>query len=111
MAKFMLLLKGGDFTRYSPEEMQKILEDYMGWGMRLRDTGKYLGGDELKDGGRVISMKEGKIIDGPFTETKEVIGGYYLFEDQDLAAATQTSKECPHLKYGGRVELREINPH
>src|SRR5688572_12192588 len=111
MATFMLLLRGGDFTKYTPEEMQKIVEDYISWGDRLRQNGKSRGGDELKEGGRLIAMKDGRAIDGPFTETKEVVGGYYLIEESDLGKATQTAKECPHLKYGGTIELREINPH
>ena len=111
MATFMLLLRGGDFTKYSPEEMQKVVEDYFKWGEKLRKQGKNKGGDELKGGGRLISMKDGRAIDGPFTETKEVVGGYFIIEEASLAAAAETSKECPHLKYGGAIELREIDPH
>ena len=111
MGIFMLLLRGGDFTKYSPEEMQKIVANYYNWGEKLRREGKNRGGDELKGGGRLISMRDGRAVDGPFTETKEVIGGYFIIEETDLAAATETSKECPHLKYGGTIELREIDPH
>ena len=111
MATFMLLLKGGDFTGYSPEESQKILQDYLGWSQKLRTQGKYKGGDELKEGGRVVSVADGRVVDGPFTETKEVIGGYFLIEEPGLEAAIATAKDCPHLKYKGRVEVREINPH
>ena len=111
MAIFMLLLRGGDFTRYSPEEMQKIVHDYYTWGEKLRRQGKNKGGDELKSGGRLIAMKDGRTVDGPFTETKEVIGGYFIIEEPNLQTAAETSKECPHLKYGGTIELREIDPH
>ena len=111
MATFMLLLRGGEFSGYSPEESQKILEDYMGWSQKLRTQGKYKAGDELKGGGRVLSVKDGRVIDGPFTETKEVIGGFFLIEEPNLEAAMATSKDCPHLKYKGTVEVREINPH
>jgi hypothetical protein len=111
MATFMLLLKGGEFSGYSPEDAQKILEDYMGWSQKLRAQGKYKGGDELKDGGRVLSVKDGRVVDGPFTETKEVVGGYFLIEEPNVEAAIATAKDCPHLKYKGSVEVREINPH
>ncbi len=111
MATFMLLLKVGDFTRFSPEEMQKIVMEYFEWGNRLRAEGKYRGGDELKEGGRVLSVRDGRIADGPFAETKEVVGGYFLLEEASLDAATSLSRSCPHLKFGGSIEIREINPH
>jgi len=113
MAKFMLLLKGGDFSRYTPEEMQSILEDYIGFSSRLAQQGKKIVGEELKDGGRVLSMKGGKpvVADGPFAETKEVVGGFWLIEEKNIDDATETAGACPHLKYGGIVEVREINPH
>lgn len=111
MAQFMLLLRGGEFPVYSPEEMQKVLEKYIGWADELRKNGKHRGGEELKNGGRILSAKNGKIVDGPFTETKEMIGGYYAIETKDLDEAVEISKGCPHLSYGGSVEIREINPH
>jgi hypothetical protein len=111
MATFMLLLKGGEFTGYSPEDYQKILQDYFGWSQKLRNQRKYKGGDELKGSGRVLAMKDGRVVDGPFTETKEVVGGYFLIEEPSLEAAIATARDCPHLKYKGTVELREINPH
>ena len=111
MATFLLLLKGGDFSGYSPEEHQKILKDYLDWSQKLRAQGKYKGGDALKGAGRVLSAKDGRVLDGPFTETKEIVGGYFLIEEPSLEGATATAKDCPHLKYKGSIELREINPH
>ena len=111
MAIFMLLLKGGEFSGYSPEEYQKIVQDYFNWSQQLRAEGKFQGGDELKNGGRLISVKDGRTVDGPYTETKEIIGGYFIIEEPDEAAAVSTAKECPHLKYKGFIELREIDPH
>ncbi len=111
MAQYMLLLRGGEFKQYSPEEMQRIVERYFGWGNKLRSEGRYHGGDELRDGGRLVSVKNGKVVDGPFTETKEVVGGYFLIEAQNLQEAAEISRECPHLSCGGAIEIREINPH
>ncbi len=113
MAQFMLLLRGGgEFPVHSPEEMQKVLEKYLAWADKLRKDGRHRGGEELKDGGRVMSIKNGKVaIDGPYTETKEIVGGYFLYEAKDLDEATEIAKGCPHLGFGGSVEIREINPH
>jgi hypothetical protein len=111
MPAYMLLLKGGKFENYSPEEMQKILERYIGWSQQLRDQGAHLGGEELKGGGRVLRKEKNRILDGPFTETKESIGGFYMIEARDEAHALEISRQCPHLDYEGEIELREINPH
>ena len=111
MAKYMLLLKGGKFDNYSPEEMQKIIERYIGWSMQLREQGAHLGGEELKPVGRVLRKEKKRVLDGPFTETKESVGGYYLIEARDVTQALEIARECPHLDYEGEIELREINPH
>src|SRR2546425_13002274 len=106
MATFMLLLKGGDFSGYSPEESQKILQDYLGWSQKLRTQGKYKGGDELKEGGRVVSVADGRVVDGPFTETKEVIGGGFPLEEPGPGGGGATGEGCPHLSKKGRGEGR-----
>lgn len=113
MAQFMLLLRGeGEFPVHSPEEMQKVLENYLAWADKLRKEGRYRGGEELKDGGRVLSVKNGRVtIDGPYTETKEIVGGYFSYDATNLDEATEIARGCPHLRYGGSVEIREINPH
>ena len=111
MAQYMLLLKGGDFGGYSPEEAQKIVEKYIVWANQLREKGIHRGGDELKGTGRVLSVKNGRVVDGPFTETKEAIGGYFQIEVESMEEAVEISKGCPHLEFKGDVEIREVNPH
>ena len=49
------------------------------------------------------------MVDGPYTEAKEIVGGYFLIEAVDYDEAVQICRSCPHLKYGGRIELREID--
>ena len=51
-----------------------------------------------------------RVVDGPYAEAKEVVGGYFLIEAADYDEAVEISKGCPHLKYGGRIELRQIDP-
>ena len=111
MAQYMLLLRGGEFKQYSPEEMQKIVENYIAWGDRLRAEGRHRGGEQLKEGGRILSAKGAKVVDGPFTETKEVVGGYFTIAAESFEQAAAISRGCPHLTYGGTIEIREISPH
>ena len=51
-----------------------------------------------------------RVTDGPFAEAKEVIGGYFTIEAADYNEAVEICSDCPHLTYGGRIELREVEP-
>lgn len=114
MAQFMLLLheRPSDFADISPEEIQRVIGEYSAWRGKLQEEGKLAGGLKLKDeGGRELSLSGGqvRVVDGPYTEAKEVVGGYFLIEAADYDEAVEVSKGCPHLKYGSRVELREVD--
>ena len=108
MARFMLLLYDNptDWSKVSPEEMQKAIEKYMAW------TKKPFTVDSLRlanDKGRVLRSEGGKarVTDGPYSETKEVLGGYYTIEAADYDEAVQRAREHPHLEYGGTIVVRQ----
>lgn len=116
MAQFMLLLHEtpGTFAQLSPEEMQEIIEKYSAWGAKIAAAGKMRGGAKLRDeGGKHVSKPKGKdtlsVVDGPYVETKEVIGGYFTVEAADYAEAAELVADCPHLDWG-RIVIREIDP-
>jgi hypothetical protein len=109
MAQYMLLLYNDPsrFQQLSPEEMQKALEKYMAW----RNKPFYLSSQRLaRDPGRVIRSEGGKprAADGPYSETKEVLGGYYAIEAADYNEAVKRTLDHPHFEYGGTIEVREI---
>ena len=114
MAKYMLLLHDDPsvFTGMSPEEMQKAIEKYMAWGARLRTSGILIASDKLTDDpGRVMRGRNGqvRVTDGPYSETKEVLGGYYTIEAASYEEAMDRARDCPHLTYGGTIEVRQID--
>jgi len=111
MGKYVLLLTGGDYQGHSPEEMQKILEKYVAWTNRLRSEGRYHAGEELNNTGRVLRSQGNRIVDGPFTETKEAVGGFFLIDANDYNEAVSITSGCPHLEFGGEIEIREVVPH
>ncbi len=113
MAQYMLLIRGDEEAQRSPEEMQTILQEYMAWARRLRDENRMLGGDELESRGKVVkgTASSLQVSDGPYTETKEVIGGYFLIEADTESQAVEIAKACPGLKRGGVVEVRGIIDH
>ena len=116
MDGFMLLLHdpttaGEDL---SPEEIQKIIADYVAWSRKIAAEGRLIDGAKLTDeGGRHIRNTDGgiRVTDGPYAEVKEALGGYFAIEAEDYDEAVEISKTCPHLKYGGWIELRKIDKH
>jgi hypothetical protein len=93
--------------------MQAIVQEYIAWAGKLRSEGRMLGGDELSSEARMLRGAKGQITvtDGPFAETKETIGGYFLIEANDEAHAVEIAKQCPGLKRDGAVELRQVVEH
>ena len=113
MAQFMLLIRGDEEVERSPEEMQSVIQEYMAWARRLREENRLLGGDELESRGKVVKGGSAglQVSDGPYTETKEVIGGYFLVEADNESQAVEIAKACPGLKRGGVVEVRGVIDH
>jgi hypothetical protein len=111
MATFMLLIKGGsqDWASYTPEQAQAALQRYVDWASALRASGQLLHADELHEAAVVMRRKDGQIVtDGPFVESKEAIGGYYMYRAADMAEAAEIGKACPALDHGGAVEIHEV---
>ena len=115
MPEYLVLLheQPSDFAAFSPEDLEKIIGEYIAWRHKLEAEGKFAGGQKLRDeGGRHLSGWNGdfRVTDGPYAEAKEVIGGLFAIKADDYEKAVEIARECPHLKYGGRIELREIEP-
>jgi hypothetical protein len=106
MSNFMFVFRGGE-TPTSPEAMQAQMQKWMTWIQRLRDQGKYIAGDPLQGGGKVLTSRR-TITDGPFAEGKEVVGGYFLIRAETLDEAAEMAKDCPIFESGGSVEVRAI---
>ena len=108
--KFMLLLRGGISNReLSPEQLKAQIERYMNWIDSLRKKDHFLAGEPLDEEGKLLSGHNAETVtDGPFAESKEAIGGYFIISARDLAAAVEISKGCPIFANGGTVEVRPI---
>lgn len=114
MPTYLLLLHEDPsvFERVSPEEMQNIIQKYSSWKQRMLETGLLTGGEKLQDGtGRVMRRVGGQtsVTDGPYTESKEVIGGLFQIRVENYVQAVQAASDCPHLEYG-TIEIREVEP-
>jgi hypothetical protein len=107
---YMLVFRGTDWCKgLSPEEMQRVGGEWMAWFKGLTDQGKALAGSPLLPEGKIISGKGGRVVaDGPFAESKEAIGGYFLLDVGDMEEAVRIAQACPGLAYGIRVEVRPV---
>lgn len=114
MPRYMLFLHEdrGQFDDRSHDEMMQIIQEYSAWAEKLRGSGQLAGGEKLTDDpGRVLRPggKGFSVTDGPYAEGKEIVGGYFMIVAPDYDAACTVASACPHLKHGGRIELRMVH--
>jgi len=115
MAKYMLILRG-DITKeqkeYSPDEMQKLIQAYEGWAGGLAQKGLLEMGKKLTDQGGKVMMPGPKgdvsVKDGPYVETKEVVGGVYIIKADSYDHAVELCKGHPNFQFGS-IEIRELD--
>lgn len=109
MSEFTFLYRGQRDLNASPEQMQKTMEKWTAWFKDLSAKGHVKDiGHPLESAGKVVKGQKKAVTDGPFAESKDVVGGFTLIEARDLEQAAELSKGCPILEAGGSVEVRPI---
>jgi hypothetical protein len=112
MKDFALLFRGGlDFTQATPEQLQTTLMKWKTWTEELARQGRYAGGSRLQRAGKVLKGKQRQLLDGPFTEGKEIVGGFIVIHADSETEAIEISKACPIFDWDGLVEVREVAPN
>ena len=108
--EFLLLFRGANWDKgLSTEQLQKIMEQVKAWMETLKLEGKVKGGQPLEATGKLVSGKNGRgVADGPFAESKEAVGGYFLLQAESLDEAVEVARQNPLLEYGVTVEVRPI---
>ena len=103
---FLLYNDPNWYKKLSPEEMQKATEKYMAWMSKPICQRRHSSGDP----GRVIRPHDGnrRATDGPYSETKEILGGSTLLRPPIYAKPSSCSLDHPHLEYGGTTEVRHV---
>ena len=105
-SEYLVISRGQWDTNLSPQEIQKAIDQFYVWLERLVDEGKMKTGQRLADRGKTVSRKN--VTDGPFGESKEVIGGYWFILAGSLEEAAKIASENPCLKCGLFYEIRPI---
>ena len=105
----MLLFVGTDWHKgLSPEQTQKVSEDWMAWFKKLTVEGKAVAGHPLGFEGKSVSGKNRTVTDGPFAESKEAVGGYFMLDVATMEEAVAIAQQCPGLPFGAKVEVRPV---
>ena len=109
MSEFVFLYRGADRSA-SPQEMQQIMQKWMAWMKDLGAKGHIKDmGNPLEPIGKVVKGSDKKTVtDGPYAETKDIVGGYTLIEANDINQAVELSTGCPIFSRGGFVEVRPV---
>jgi hypothetical protein len=113
--KYLLLIYDNEaaFASLPEAEQGQIFGEYMDYSKRIKKSGNYVGGEALEpiSTATTVRVKGGKTLttDGPFAETREQLGGYYLVEAKDLDEAIALAAGIPGARTGC-VEVRPIMP-
>ena len=114
--QYLLLIYGNEesFGKMSKAEQDGVLQEYGAFTKGIAQSGHYRGGNELAaiSTATTVRVRDRKrlVTDGPFAETKEQLGGYYLIEAKDLDDALAVAARIPSARWGS-IEVRPIVPH
>ena len=108
MSQFLYIYRGGQRSD-SPAEGERVMQKWVAWMEELGKRGHIKDrGQPLELTGKVVRGKDKTVHDGPYAESKDLVGGYTLVEAKDISQAAELSKGCPIFESGGFVEVRPI---
>jgi hypothetical protein len=114
--QYLILIYDTETANPSPEPpdpavMGEVLGAYNGYTQMLKDTGAFIAGEALQPvtTATTLRQKDGQTVttDGPFAETKEGLGGFYLIQAADLDSALALAEQCPGIRFGS-IEVRPV---
>ncbi len=105
-----MIFIGADYEELglSPEQLQDKMSQWFNWGDKMQEEGVLRGGAALMPNGKRISGASRIESDGPFVESKELVGGHYTVAAESYEAVIKIAEDYPDYDLGGTVEIREI---
>ena len=109
MKEFMMIFRSEEkVERATPEEMQAQIKVWQEWIGNIAAKGSFVATNALGMTGKVVRPKN-IITDGPYTEVKQMVGGYIIVKVENLEEAVKLSEGCPTITlHGGSVEIRDV---
>jgi hypothetical protein len=106
----LFLYEGPEYDQPAPGAMDQRIEEYVAWASAERSDGAVEGGEKLKDGDEVAIEPDGSAGSVPSSPGEARLAGYFLIRAADQRTALEIARTCPHVRYGGRIVVREIEP-
>jgi hypothetical protein len=113
MAQYLCILRGGDdkIASMTQAGRDSHMQDWFTWVTKLVEQGAYKDGNPLDANHKMMKKKGSEIIfDGPYTESKEIVGGFMIIEAENLEEACELSKGCPIFDVDGTLEIAQVIP-
>lgn len=111
MPQFMLLMKGGDWSRLDAARQEEIINAFIDWARKLRRENRYAAGDDLGDNGKIMEKQGDRFVEKPITLGPDTVGGFFIVNASDYTEAARIGQECPCFMFGGHLEIRQIVEH
>ncbi|MCH2200201.1 MAG: YciI family protein [Flavobacteriales bacterium] len=110
MKEFMMIFVGTSYEELglSPEQMQARMGKWFAWSNKMESQGIAHRGEALHDAVKRISGPDRVVGDGPFVESKELVGGYYIVKAETVEDVVEIAQDFPDYDLGSSVEIREI---
>jgi hypothetical protein len=110
--RFILLLESSDHSTppqiaHDSQEEQKLAQEYIQWARSVRASGRSVTGERLADSGEALDMRG--TAEEQWKPSSGSLQGFFIISAANLAQATDLARQCPHLRYGGRIEVRPID--
>jgi len=112
MMEFMMIFRNEHNPNFvmSAEQMQESVKQWQDWMGGIAAQGKFVGTNRLSSEGSKVLKPNNIVTDGPYTEIKEIVGGYLVVKADNMEGAIQLAQGCPVFHYNGSVELRPVIP-
>jgi hypothetical protein len=108
--EFLFLLRNSprEAPINSEEQERQRVREYSAWAHKLNQQGIVLEGDELKDEARILDLIDGRAVVSGQDQTEAAVAGFFRIRAHDYQQAVAIAEDCPHAKYGGTIEIRQI---
>jgi len=104
---YLLLFRGTDWHRgLSIDEVRDVMSRWEAWYGGVVEAGKMIAASPLENESKLVSGRDKDVADGPFAESKETVGGFFMVHAASMEEALELAKACPALPYGLTVEVR-----
>ncbi|HEU4980745.1 MAG TPA: hypothetical protein VFT14_05970 [Solirubrobacterales bacterium] len=106
----LFLYEGPEYDQPPPDGMAQRVQEYVAWARERRENAVVEGGEKLRDDGDLAIEPDGRTDETAPMRGGTRLAGYFVVQADDRRAAAEIARTCPHVRYGGRIVIREIEP-